>query len=177
MVKNIIFNEFTMLKSKLYPPIITPIEITEPMMPIAIPSIINGHLINQSVAPTNFIILISLRRVNTVSFMVFDMINIETIIITVIIVAICLALLGVTFVIGIVRFALLYKAYKDEKENYIAVRSVTFVDTVEEENGKLVEPKDKVPLVHVDTVAKDKVVVRVFKKSVPLSDCAGRVNK
>ena len=90
---------------------------------------------------------------------------------------ICLALLGVTFVIGIVRFALLYKAYKDEKENYIAVRSVTFVDTVEEENGKLVEPKDKVTLVHVDTVAKDKVVVRVFKKSVPLTDCAGRVNK
>lgn len=90
---------------------------------------------------------------------------------------ICLVLLGITFIIGIVRFALLYKAYKDEKEEYIPVRSVTFDEAVEEENGVLSEPKDKVALVHVDSVAKDRVIVRVFKKAVPLSDCAGKVNK
>ena len=90
---------------------------------------------------------------------------------------ICLVLLGITFIIGIVRFALLYKAYKDEKEEYIPVRSVTFDEAVEEENGVLSEPNDKVALVHVDSVAKDRVIVRVFKKAVPLSDCAGKVNK
>ena len=90
---------------------------------------------------------------------------------------ICLILLGITFIIGVVRFALLYKAYKDEKEEYVPVRSVTFDEAVEEENGVLSEPKDKVALVHVDSVAKDRVIVRVFKKAVPLSDCAGKVNK
>ena len=52
---------------------------------------------------------------------------------------ICLVLLGITFIIGIVRFALLYKAYKDEKEEYIPVRSVTFDETVEEDTPEVGE--------------------------------------
>lgn len=90
---------------------------------------------------------------------------------------ICLALVVVTFLIGIIRFALLYKAYKEEKEDFIPVRSVTFEDAVVVENGVEKEDEDKVALVHVDTVAEDKVVVRVFKNSITLPDCAGKVNK
>lgn len=90
---------------------------------------------------------------------------------------ICLALVAVTLLIGIIRFALLYKAYKEEKEEFIPVRSVTFEDAVVVENGVEKEDDDKVALVHVDTVAEDKVVVRVFKDSVALPDCAGKVNK
>src|SRR5471030_500390 len=49
-----------------------------PMNPITIPSITNGHLINQSVAPTNFIIPTSLLLENTVNFVVFIIKKIET---------------------------------------------------------------------------------------------------
>ena len=90
---------------------------------------------------------------------------------------ICLALVAVTLLIGIIRFALLYKAYKEEKEEFSPVRSVTFEDAVVVENGVEKEDDDKVALVHVDTVAEDKVVVRVFKDSIALPDCAGKVNK
>ena len=90
---------------------------------------------------------------------------------------ICFGLLALAFLIGIIRFALLAKAYKEEKENYVPVRSVTFEDAVVVENGVEKEDADKVVLVHVDEVEKDKVVVRVFKDGVTVSDCAGKVNK
>ena len=50
----------------------------EPIAPITIPSITNGHLINQSVAPTNFIIPTSLLLEYTVSFIVFMIKNTDT---------------------------------------------------------------------------------------------------
>ena len=90
---------------------------------------------------------------------------------------ICFGLLALAFLIGVIRFALLAKAYKEEKENYVPVRSVTFEDAVVVENGVEKEDADKVVLVHVDEVEKDKVVVRVFKDGVTVSDCAGKVNK
>ncbi len=48
-------------------------------MPISIPSIRNGPRINQLVAPTYFMMLISLSRASTVSFMVLDTTTMETI--------------------------------------------------------------------------------------------------
>ena len=90
---------------------------------------------------------------------------------------VCFGFLALAFLIGIIRFALLAKVYKEEKENYVPVRSVTFEDAVVVENGVEKEDEDKVALVHVDDVAEDKVVVRVFKDGVTLSDCAGKVNK
>ena len=82
---------------------------------------------------------------------------------------ICLILLGVCFIIGVLRLALLAKANKDEKEAYTPVRSVEF----EKSEGECPEGV----LVHVDNVAKDKVVVKVFKKHVALVDCISEVNK
>lgn len=82
---------------------------------------------------------------------------------------ICLILLGVCFIIGVLRLILLIKANKDEREAYTPVRSVEFVPS-EGESPEAV-------LVHVDNVAKDKVVVRVFKKHVALIDCIPEVNK
>jgi len=49
-----------------------------PINPIRIPSIIKGHLINQSVAPTNFIIPTSFLLAYTVSLVVFIIRNIDT---------------------------------------------------------------------------------------------------
>ena len=81
----------------------------------------------------------------------------------------CLIMLGVCFVVGCARLALLSKARKDEKDSFVPVRSVEF-EPSEGESPEAV-------LVHVDNVAKDKVVVRVFKKHVPLVDCVSEVNK
>ena len=58
----------------------SPIEIPADIMPIIIPSARNGPLMNQLVAPTYFIMLISLALLNTVSLMVLDTTTIETII-------------------------------------------------------------------------------------------------
>ena len=82
---------------------------------------------------------------------------------------ICLILLGVCFIIGVARLALMSKARKDEKDAFVPVRSVEF----EPSEGQSPEAV----LVHVDNVAKDKVVIRVFKKHVPLVDCMSEVNK
>ena len=48
------------------------------MAPMIIPSITNGHLINQSVAPTNFIIPTSLLLEYTANLIVFIIKNIDT---------------------------------------------------------------------------------------------------
>jgi len=79
-------------------------------------------------------------------------------------------------VIGLVRFALIYSASKKEKEEFVPVRSVKLEEAVEVENGKEKPVSDKVVLVHVDNVAKDKVVVRIFKEPVSVADCSGKVN-
>ena len=62
----------------IFPKII--IDIAPDIIPIIIPSTIKGHLIKLFVAPTYFIIDISFLLACTVSFIVFDIINIEIII-------------------------------------------------------------------------------------------------
>ena len=54
------------------------LDANEPTAPIIIPSITKGHLINQSVAPTNFIIPTSLLLEYTVSLIVFIIRNTDT---------------------------------------------------------------------------------------------------
>lgn len=86
-------------------------------------------------------------------------------------------LVGVAFVIGLIRVVLLTHANKMVVENAAPVRSVTIEDAVEVVDGKVVETTDKVALVHVDKVDASKVIVRVFKKPVSVVDAAGKVNK
>ena len=86
----------------------------------------------------------------------------------------CVAL---TFVIGIVRFALLLKARKTEKAEYVPIRSVKLENGTEVNNGVEQELVEKAVLIHTDNVDDDKVIVRVFKDQVPVVDYAGKVNK
>lgn len=89
----------------------------------------------------------------------------------------CFALLGLAFVIGIVRFALLLKAKKTEEANYIPIRSVKLANGVEvDDDGNEHEISDTAVLIHTDTVANDKVVIRLFKHPVPVVDSASKVN-
>lgn len=65
---------------KLYTPPTIAIDIKLDIRPIIIPSTINGQRINPFVAPTYFIIDISFLLACTVSFIVFEIINIDIII-------------------------------------------------------------------------------------------------
>ena len=62
----------------LYINVTMPVDTSAPMRPMIIPSEMNGPLINQLVAPTYFIIRISLALANTVSFTVFDTTTTDT---------------------------------------------------------------------------------------------------
>lgn len=75
----IFFNELcnTWSLSALYAKPIISIEIKPATTPIIIPSTINGQRIKLFVAPTYFIIDISFLLACTVSFIVFDIINVD----------------------------------------------------------------------------------------------------
>lgn len=89
----------------------------------------------------------------------------------------CVALLCLALVIGIVRFALLLKVRKVEKDCYIPIRSVKLADGVEvDDDGNEHDISDTAVLIHTDTVASDKVVIRLFKNPVPVVDSASKVN-
>ena len=81
----------------------------------------------------------------------------------------CLTFVAATFVIGIVRFFVLLKVRGNEKAEYVPVRS--------EENGVETELTDKVPLIYIDNVRDDKVVVSLYKEPVAVPNAASKVNE
>lgn len=89
----------------------------------------------------------------------------------------CLLFTALTLVVGVVRFALFAKARKKEMESYIPIRSVTICPSVAKENGVETELADKVPLIYIDNVHKDKVVISLYKHPVALVNCPGKVNE
>ncbi len=89
----------------------------------------------------------------------------------------CLTFVAATFVIGIVRFFVLLKVRGNEKAEYVPVRSVTIGTTVSEENGVETELTDKVPLIYIDNVRDDKVVVSLYKEPVAVPNAASKVNE
>ena len=84
--------------------------------------------------------------------------------------------LGALFLVGILIFILSVTKRHNDEASYIPVRSVKLEKSKEVVDGQEVEPQSKVALVHVDEAASDKIVIKVFKELVPITDAATEVN-